>query len=462
MPQTPEKCGPALGIELDGDREHYWPGDVITGHVHRQAPTVCPTATVMIMLHGRAKSKSVVPGHRNSEHRGEFTLINSPKTVKTLFSGPIHIAADGGGQNKWRFSVPLPPHVELGGGRYCTESFLSIEPSSVAQDELPPSFEVGWTGDLDEAFVEYYLEAGLRQDAKGSKGTYTAIKPIRILRFNPGSSITSNKVKRHDTELTVSSFHLEPSLKNAKLSRSQKVKKVFGTPSVPSLTFKVEVGAPTVIQADDPNPFQFSLRAIPQWDQSSKSLRDVPQTLQLTSLDVNIWTIVEVKTEQRRPIGGGENGWKFATSLDTNKALKSLSSPIELYCSNDSPTIDVGKIFNFKIPQYLTRPADSRWHEFVRPGVVTYNIKITNQLKWEMEFKIAGEIAKVDGKGDLEVLWPPREAFVRPPTGIPAGSNQSLVIPLIEDENPPTFREVQEEDRQAGREPVTGNVGEKS
>ncbi|CAG9949258.1 unnamed protein product [Clonostachys rosea f. rosea IK726] len=403
------------------------------------------------MLHGRAKSKSVMTGYQNSEFRGEFTLIDGPKTMKTLFSGPIHIAAEGGAQDKWPFSVHIPPRVEVGGDRYCTESFISIEPSSVAQDELPPSFEVTWKGGFDEAFVEYYLEAGLRLDAKGSRGTYTAVKPIRILHFNPGSSITSNNIKRHDTELTVSSFHLEPSLKNAKLSRSQKVKKVFGTPSVPSLTFKVEVGAPTVIQADDPNPFRFSLRAVPQWDQSSKSLRDVPRTLQLTSLDINIWTIVEVKTEQRRPVGGGEVGWRFATSLNTNKALKSLSSPIELQCTNDSPTIDVGEMFKLGIPLYSTRPANSLWDEFVRPGVVTYNIRITNQLRWEMEFKIAGEIAKVDGKGDLEVLWPPREAFLRPPIGIPAGSDQSWVVPPAENDNPPTFREVQEEDRQAGR-----------
>ncbi|CAH0032597.1 unnamed protein product [Clonostachys rhizophaga] len=374
MPQTQEKCGPALGIELDGDRTLYWPGDIITGHVYRQAPTVCPTAIVRITLHGRAKAKSVVTGYQNSEFRGEFTLIDGPKTMKTLFSGPIHIAADGGAQDKWPFSVPISPRVEIGGDRYCTESFLSIEPSSVAQDELPPSFEVTWKSGFDEAFVEYYLEASLRLDAKGS-------------------SITSNNLKRHDTELTVSSFHLEPSLKNAKLSRSQKVKKVFGTPSVPSLTFKVE---------------------------SIKNLRDVPQALQLKSLHINIWTIVEVKTEQRRPVGGGEVG-----CLDTNKALKSLSSPIELEYTNDSPTIDVGKMFKLGIPLYFTRPADSLWDEFVRPGVVAYNIRITNQLRWEMEFKIAGEIAKVDGKGDLEVLWPPREAFLRPPIGIPAGSDQS-------------------------------------
>jgi hypothetical protein len=173
--------------------------------------------------------------------------------------------------------------------------------------------------------------------------------------------------------------------------------------------------------------------------------------LQLTSLDINIWTIVEVKTEQRRPVGGGEVGWRFATSLNTNKALKSLSSPIELQCTNDSPTIDVGEMFKLGIPLYSTRPANSLWDEFVRPGVVTYNIRITNQLRWEMEFKIAGEIAKVDGKGDLEVLWPPREAFLRPPIGIPAGSDQSWVVPPAENDNPPTFREVQEEDRQAGR-----------
>ncbi|CAH0045469.1 unnamed protein product [Clonostachys solani] len=406
------------------------------------------------MLHGRAKSKSVMTGYQNTEFRGEFTLVNSPKTAKTLFKGPIHIAADGGTQDKWPFSVSIPTHVEIGGGRYYTESFLSIEPSSVAKDKLPPSFEVGWKGESDEAFVEYYLEAGLRLDAKGSRGTYTAVKPVRIVRFNPGLSITSNNLKRHDSELTVSSFHLEPSLKNAKLSRSQKMKKVFGTPSVPSLTFKLEVGAPTVIQADDPNPFQFSLRAVPQWDQSTKSLRDVPQALQLTNLNINIWTIVEVKTERRRPVGNGENGWRFATSLDTNTALKSLSSPIELQCTNDSPTIDVGKIFKLGIPLYINPPPGSVWDEFVRPGIVTYNIKITHQLRWEMEFKIAGDIAKVDGKGDLEVLWPPRASFVRHPVGIPAGSSdQSWVAPPAEDENPPTFREVQEEDLQAGREP---------
>lgn len=63
MPQTQEKCGPALGIELDGDRALYWPGDIITGHVYRQAPTVCPTVTVRIMLRGRAKSKTIVTGY---------------------------------------------------------------------------------------------------------------------------------------------------------------------------------------------------------------------------------------------------------------------------------------------------------------------------------------------------------------------------------------------------------------
>ncbi|VUC31205.1 unnamed protein product [Clonostachys rosea] len=461
MPQTQAKSGPALGIELDEDRKSYWPGDVITGYVYRQVPTVCPTATLEISLHGRAKSKIIEPGYHRNEYRGEFTLVNSLKTARILVHGPIHIAADGGTQNKWPFSVAIPTHVNIEGpGYYIMSTFLSIEDSSVAKDELPPSFELGSKDDFDEAFVEYYLQASLKLDAKGSKGSYTAIQPIRILRFNPGSSITSNHLKRHESELTVSSFHLEPSLKNAKLSRSQKMKKVFGTPSVPSLTFNIEVGAPTVIQTDDPNPFQFSLRAVPQWDKSSKSLRDVPQTLRLTSLDINIWTIVEVKTE-RRSIGD-KDGWKFATSLGTKSALKSLSSPVEIQCANDSPAIDVGKLFKLRIPLYLTPPSELAWDEFVRPGIVTYIIKITNQLRWEMEFDIAGENVKIDGKGDLEVLWPPREEFSRPPIGIPAGSDQSWVAPPTEDENPPTFREVQEEDRQAGRVPLTSNVGEKS
>lgn len=465
MPQTVPQYSPALGIRLKGNQVSYAPGDTIIGHVYRRNHAVSPSASIQIKLGGRTKTKLIVSsgGNKRTTYRGRFNLIPENIHWKQIFEGPLHIE-QGGDEQVWPFAITLPKYVDP---RYLQngEQHESYLPLGATDCVLPSTYSYPTAG-TTEAFVEYYLTATLRMRGKGASDGASAVLPITVKNLENGPPIADFAVKRAKSSQTIYTYRLVPTMKEVKLSFSQKFKQVLQTTSVPTFVFNMFVGLPTIIQLDNPNPIPFRLNIVPDLKASSEALRDVKHQVRLTYVSIRIFTLTEVICE-----GSFAPHTKDKTNeydLCVMSALsQSIKDGIYIPCTDGESAIDIGEMINLRLghfrPGFPQLPGDRRLS--FDPTFTTYNIRQSHRLKWEVRGIVAEEGFKEYGAVPITLLAPSDEHGIggldqNPSNPVPmvesAGEsvagpsqiqrNESWIQPPAEDQAPPSFNQAVKED----------------
>jgi hypothetical protein len=105
--------------------------------------------------------------------------------------------------------------------------------------------------------------------------------------------------------------------------------------------------------------------------------------------------------------------------------------------------VDVGKALNIRIGG--DAGTSSAFHDFT-----TFNVSLSHQLSWTARFEIAGEECTLHGVQPVKVL--PQTSDRRPagltqPQSAPTQRAESWMAPPAEIEPPPTFAEVERDDK---------------
>lgn len=448
MPQTSRVSNTVLGIQLEGNQLAYGPGDTIIGRVYRKNPIVAPNAQIAISLHGRAKSKlEVSRGNSNNTYRGRFTLVNPRKHSQVIFKGPLHISKSGDAQ-EWPFAVTIPTYCEPVRGQF--DTFLPSDAEALAQEKLPPSYSGSANGGGTEGFVEYFVQADLRYWGAKDSHNHTSTYPFYLRQYLPDPPIADFMLKRLQYNRAVTSQRLVPGMEDAELTKSQKMKKFFGTSSVPSMVFSLEVETPTVIQLENPNTLPFRLRIVPWWDKTSEVIRDVPQKFKLTHFVLKLGQVGHIKCDGT--FSTHDDSFNNKMTYNLNSLIRKHKTPIEVPCTDEWSPLDIGELLGLRFGHngVTDRKPWPVGTGRLAPSFRTYNIRVIHRLSWELKFEVAGE--EVDVKPMTEpqvVLIGPSdtrgEAYSALPP--PTQSTESWIRPPDEGEAPPSFAEVQNEDK---------------
>ncbi|KAH7262798.1 hypothetical protein BKA59DRAFT_540338 [Fusarium tricinctum] len=432
----------SLGIRLD--RTSFVPGGIITGHVFRKTPTICPDASLVLWVHGNAVSRS-------GASKVSFDLLYFKEHYAVLYDGPLHIAHGSGGA-RWNFSITLPHRVDPRLNRgHTNRSYIPLD----SRPELPASYKLqGYR--KGGAFIEYHVGARLLLKGHGITEELGAIHPFTIEPFHPGPPLVDFAVERWRYRRSVKSRQLIPGVEDAKLSLRQSFKQSFSMPKDPEFKFNFYVEVPTVTQLDGPTPIPFRMLVAPDWNETSEIIRDVPQVVKPVSIQCWVETHTQYLTEKSDVMDRVTE-----TDLGLRHANVHGFRRIRIPCATVWQPIDMGKKLDFRICDettlafYNTQP--SLTHSFC-----TFNIKVKHKLRWEVKCEIQGEGFTAEGISDLVIKMPSSERIVEsgspesidaPSLGVPEStqtSDESWIRPPDEDA-PPTFLEVQMEDLRAGR-----------
>ncbi|KAG8673850.1 hypothetical protein FPOAC2_07321 [Fusarium poae] len=399
-------------------------------------------------------------GNNNSStYRGRFNLIPRTGYSPTIFKGPLHIRGDGD-EAVWPFAITLPKHVDPASysGADQKESYLPLQKRDY---DLPSTYTLRTSGST-EGFVEYFLTATLSLTGQGHHDMPTSTLPFQVLTLREDPPIADFELRRSSNHKTVSSYRLIPGMEETKLSFSQKMKQSFNTSSVPDFHFNLVVDIPTVLQLDNPMPIPFKLQAVPDWQHTSEVIRDVPQKIKLNWLDLSITEITEIKCEGT--FSPHTKQKDSTTSLCVMNSINALGTSLCIPF-NEEPPLDVGELINLRLGRStagFSRQANSGRNTFT-PSFTTFNIRHWHRLHWELRGDIAGERFSFSGAVPLTILTPSDEqgqpthvslAGNGPEMGATSGPsmqrNESWIKPPDEDQAPPSFDQVQQEDLKAG------------
>ncbi|CAG9986995.1 unnamed protein product [Clonostachys byssicola] len=470
MTPTRYKSLPALGIELEGQRTAFYPGDAIIGTVHRSAPIVCTEATIDIAFHGRTKSRmEMVNSPCDGTYRGRFTLLHQTQSV---FAGPMHIPGGSPKQKEWPFAIQIPQNIDarLFHRQYdAKKSFIPTDPACVGNQPLPASFygreRVGESrrsrndgrcqtrqlnkrdapffydgyGDK-EGFIEYYIEATLRYQRRGSWHEVTATMPIQILAFNPNPPVVDFHMQRTSRLGLVCTQRLVPGMENAELSKIEKMKKLFGARSVPAFFFRLNVDLPSVIQLGR-DPIPVLMRFVPDWPNTSEIIRNVPQKATLVAFKVKLESWCGIRCDGR--VRAHDTNWREKLYLQS-EANAGRRVAVGIPCSDKTSPTDVGRALNIRIGGYVG--THSVFHDFTM-----FNVKLSHQFSWTAKVEIAGEECTLHGTQPVKVLPQPSD---RRPRGLAQSQSatahraESWTAPPADMEPLPTFAEVERVDKE--------------
>ncbi|KAM0323907.1 hypothetical protein ACHAQA_008488 [Verticillium albo-atrum] len=449
MPRTTASTSNILSIRLEDPRHRFSAGDTIIGAVARQFALVSPHANVKIQLHGRSKSHMTVSnGQSSTTYRGRCNFFDPREMTQTIFEGPLHIPA-GQNQQEWPFAITIPAIANPKAINNATNNeemcFLPLDAETVSSQVLPPTFyarDIGFWSTSHHSFVEYWLHAEMRYTRDGHSEVKEADLPINVRAASAEAAETYTNLKMCRVLRVVSSHRLVPGMENAELSFHQKSRKFFGSSKVPRFAFGLQIDYPTTIQLDNPRTIPFRIRAVPDWPRTSKEIVDVPQTIKLRGLELEIHANTAIKC-----VGT----WHAKTADDTDKqslnlytALAGLKNPVLIPFGEKVEPCDFGALLNLRLDAqgraaHAREPA--RTTERFHPSFTTWNIKHTHQLKWRVRMSIADEDASYEATTPLTVLAPSSivEDWAQPPR------DEAWIQPPTDGDAPPAFDQIEKE-----------------
>jgi hypothetical protein len=270
MPHASPRSHSGLAIGLE-EKAAFYPGETIIGTVTRWAKIVDSEAVLTLEFRGSAKVK-ITRGSGNNRHSysQRINFWRRP-IVQELYRGPIHIPERTAEPLKWPFAVQIPAQADEGMFDKIDRDAYFLKKDDPESYELPATFASG-LGESDEFYIEYVLVARLRDSKRDET---EAILPVTIRRSATPTPISDFGLKDYRGLVrAVSTFRLDPEYETAELSFKQKAKELFGSRKVPTLTFRLSVQHPTVLQIGHPEPAPFHVRAVLMRDKTSEVVQD--------------------------------------------------------------------------------------------------------------------------------------------------------------------------------------------
>ncbi|CAH0051104.1 unnamed protein product [Clonostachys solani] len=306
--------------------------------------------------------------------------------------------------------------------------FLPIDQESISGHPLPPTCRSRST--YLSASVDYFLEAKLFYERKGVKDVVRCHYPLLLRLADLSPPIADCQLKLHDFKRTVHSQRLVPGMHGAPLTLGQQVKKFFHTSSVPRLALQIVIEMPSVIQLNHPDPISLTIKAIPNWYKSSGVLENVPQTARLVRFWAVLKSICEIPGEFGPPFPGSEKYTLIHGFACHSEPL------VEIRCFADEEPKDIGKAIDLRLvdPEHLV------------PNFVTYNMKHTHKLSYEMRWVMEKECIKIQDEQPVMVMPESidRDKCCQP--GSPGELPSNPFAGLEDDmESPPSFEETEKE-----------------
>ncbi|KAF4953607.1 hypothetical protein FGADI_5943 [Fusarium gaditjirri] len=400
MPQTPVKQSPELTIHLNRPDSTYIPGEVMLGKISRKAHVVASLATVSISLHARSKSRMVARrGHLTSTYRGRFDLLQPTDYSKTVFEGPLHIAENDTEQS-WPFSISLPNRVDASALQPLAGPDQTYVTADASEQPLPPTFLVERYEYMSgmSAFVEYYLQAELRTNSRGS-GISEAILPFRMLYTN--ADALSAQIDLHASRNTLALQGDNPMVAN------------------------LDVRTPTTVQIEAPSPISFLVSAVPSKGVGIEKEKPGLPSIQVTRIFMNVVAKTEIKCPKGKNVH--EADCEARITLHAEDAFNQYAD--NLYIPWKSPALETHQLqggssasetglsagldIGAKLGLRLQRSRD------LYPSFETFNIRHTHCLKWEMTVEVAGKNLELSGEERIKVLSRPEAErsteWIQPP-----------------------------------------------
>lgn len=403
MPHTTKNGNPGLLVNfISPPGWTFAPGDTVIGTVVRHSCIVSPEATVTIALIGRVKTKiHKSSGNSSAQFRERKQLFGPPTTSQVLCRGPLHLPPkeERSGDNdllSWPFSITIPTQ--------------SKEEVGKANRTLPGTF---YSSNLDslapsEGFVEYYLEAQLRYNRRGSFEILKSTCPITLRRF-PGTSLLSYNMKKHTVDRTFCSPRLLPGMENADLTMKQKAQKFFGSSKVPELHYKAEMSWPCSIQLDNPSHFPFILNIIPQQEKSCAGIRGVGHEIRLTSIRM----CIKGKTTVTAPGKFSKHSFYHDNQssrydLQIGLVLKDLESPIIFSSEKENKPVNFGNLFQLVLRSDGLTAGKRRLSKIsdLYPSFSITGITHSHWLDIDVILSVVGEIHTIQLRSALKILPP--------------------------------------------------------
>ncbi|KAL6852347.1 hypothetical protein ACO1O0_006890 [Amphichorda felina] len=439
-----------LGITLQDGKSVYRPGDTIVGYVHRKTPLVTPNASIRISLHGRAApwagadAAQANIGSYGPGGSAPFQFLDSSRNSQTILEGPLHIPRGLTEPQMWPFAITIPIHADH-------------PPWSPSCDKLQPlhddlSLPTSCAGgDLEEykVAVDYWLQAEL--DVSGdreSNKTYTTTQGLGMV----GRSVEDGPRLQHARFLrSFGSPRLVPGMQDAGPSVGYRVKNFFGAPTHPVFWFHVEVEAPAVVRVGDDDPVPFRVRVVPLWERSGAAMLGVAPRVTLAGLTVKMGSLCEVKCE------GRDGTMRRRSYLGRDKVIEWQDAAVEIPCGEKCDFVDVGKAIGLRMS----------YRDVLGPGKgvlsaepVVHDLDIYHLIVWRLQVDVVGKELECRRVQRIAVLPPggPEPYYMEPPPlPLPPpekgedSKEETWIRPPEEPDAPPSFEEVQREDREAGR-----------
>ncbi|TQN67449.1 hypothetical protein CSHISOI_07990 [Colletotrichum shisoi] len=434
MLQSETKQSPDLSIRLLSPQTPLFSGTVIHSHVVRDSHIVAASAAVRVRLLGRAKAKLVVDRGNNSKsyYRSRFAFWPESAVAAAFHRGPVHV--EPGGRAAWSFALPLPIHTDAAsvnayGGSSSAKEACFLRPGGIRpgpgagagasgteglgipEQPLPGSmyldgrgFSKKWHG-----FVEYWIEAELAVDGKGS--VVKAALPVQVLSPpTPGPPVRDFGLNARDLTGCVSSQRLLPGMEQAELSFKQKTQKLFNSSKVPTFHFAVNARYPTVIQMGNEATVPFLLHLTPNRNGTAEVIQDTPQTVTVKSLEL------ELRSTSAVICPGTFDPHEASKTREMNVARVDRQYPaagggIVLPSGPKEEPLDLGAVVGLRVDALgRVLHGASLWRPSlgltVLPTFVTYCVKMEHMLHWEVRLSVAGETWTCEGSQKVLILAP--------------------------------------------------------
>ena len=403
MPQHTLKGSPALKIELvrpPGDS--YAPGDIITGHLIRRLPIVTPSATVVLVLEGRSKTKITrKSGNSRSVYRDRWKIVD---VGVHLYKGPLNMAEGSTEPLIWPCSLQIPLEPTVTNVRYDSKgSFLPQDTSHPIHHVLPGSFygaDNSVFGSYEShSFVEYFLKAELRYSHGDKYHMEESICPITMRHSIPVGAMQQLALsKTLSTKNEICSQRLLPGMDTSDLSFRQHAQKLFHTSKVPRFCYAVRLTVPMVIRLSDPTPLPLSLEVV-QDPKTSDSIKDVAQTIEILEFHATLKgkTVDRALSDVLRM--EETNSYTQKTALSTQLLIANLKSPLTITTGKMNEPIHLGNMFQLTLgPNGLRsegKPVATTYGpslgRSIYPDMTTHNIHHHHRMEWKVKLKIARE-----------------------------------------------------------------------
>lgn len=381
----------------------YYAGDTIIGSVNYCSHLTAADVIISLALRGFTKT-SITRNNGTPNHtsRGVWELFEFVPQV--LYRGPVQISQDNSEINR-TFSIQIPETTSLSALQHHTqaESFIPFHAAYIAHHPVPGTYSAKWMG--AELCIDFHLQAELKYKSHGSWIVQRAAAPITLGHRTIDPRTICFALQRQSISSRVDGHRL-PSSQDERLSLKQKTRQMFSLSKKPDVFFTVDMDMPLHIQFDNPTPIPLVLRVVPQGNETSASTADVAQEVRINSMELSIMSRTEILCKSnglgQYKIPKAEN--TFTQKLGLEKLFQELETPITT-SGLKKQKINIGSMLQLVLRHDGLRSGNMRLSRSVglRPSFVTFNIKLSHKIIWEVSLDIGGRRRKISSETGVTI-----------------------------------------------------------